>query len=266
VLEQSLKELDHEIENTSQALSLQTALPDEVVGNALASNQDRQIQRAASLKLNTERVNPAWTELIKRRSTIVKNLAQAKATAAELGAIIPAKNNDVMNATKRAFKADQGSTIIQKQILRFTGINNTLFSGYSEMKQDLFATNLRMTLLEPEIQTMAQTIESLHSDIDRLRESYEAAAAELEVLNLRKTAVEKRAELVTQKLQESLVAVGEQVSDVSLASKAVAPARHFFPPRAILLVTMTFIAGVILLGGMSRRRYLELLAAEGQVH
>jgi len=260
-LRSATEQLEQAIAGTSKTLQLTTSLPDEVIGSAIASGSEGAIVRTTELRYGNERLNPEWEELVKQRAALQQQLTQAQAQVRSIEALIPQKEAEVKQLTGRAISAGQGANLARNQVEQYEQLNRRFFERYTEMKRDLFSSMLRQVALSQEIASITSTTAQLSTAIDDLRGRAEAAEARLEVLNLRKKAVEQRAQLLTQKLQESLVAVGEQVSDVSIASKAVSPERHYFPPRSMLLLAGMLLATAVLLYSLSRRRYLELIAA-----
>ncbi len=261
VLEMTLQDISTLLSATSQSVVLATALPDEVIGQALLSERRQNIEQASLLQLQTEQLNPFWTVLINQRAEASRELAEAQAAISELSAVLPQKEKELRSLSNRVFQAKQAEETVTQRVERYQQLNENLFTHYTQMKNQLFSVSWRVTLLEEEINSLRTGLAATRVELEAFREEYEGAAAQVEIINLRKSAVAERANLLTQKLQESLVAIGEQVSDVTIASKAVAPTRHFFPPRTILLALMTFLTAAVVLGGMSRRRYLELAAA-----
>jgi uncharacterized protein involved in exopolysaccharide biosynthesis len=53
--------------------------------------------------------------------------------------------------------------------------------------------------------------------------------------------------LLFQKLQDAQTAVAEEISDVTVAARAVMPSRHFFPRRSLLLPALTLLTMLVLL-------------------
>ncbi len=260
VAEKSLEELNQAITTTSQSIPLLTGLPDEVLGDVLMSGRREGVGMVTSFHLNKEQLNPLWETLVKQRAEVSRSLYEAEATVAELARELPAKENDLRELGEVVFRAVQGEKLVGRQVERMEQMNQTLYADYAEMREDVFATGWKITLLKDEIESLNLAITNSRNDIEALRKSSEAASATLEILDLRKKAISQRAELLTQKLQESMVAVREEVSDVSLASKAVAPTEHYFPPRSILLFVMTLVTAALLLWGLSRKRYRQLMA------
>lgn len=260
-LRSALEQLEGKIASTSQTLTLSTSLPEEVIGSAVASGSESSMARAAALRYSNDRINPEWEELVKERAALQQQLTQAQAQVKATEALIPAKDAEVKQLGEQAFAAGQGANLARNQVEQYEQLNRRFFERYTEMKRDLLSSLLRQVALRQEIGAITSTTEDLRTTIEELRGQTESAEARLEILNLRKKAVEQRAQLLTQKLQESLVAIGEQVSDVSIASKAVAPEKHYFPPRTILLIAGMLLSAAVLLYSLSRRRYLELITS-----
>lgn len=260
VARKSLAELEKAVTNTSQSIPLMTGLPDEVLGDVLASGSAAGLNRVTSIQLNKEQLNPLWETLVTQRAEVSRSLNEAEATVAELSDDLPSKGNDLREMSENIFMATQGEKLVAARVQRMEQMNQTLYTDYVKMREEVFATGWQITMLKDEIDSLNLAVKNSRDDIERLRKSFEAASATLEIIELRKKAVQQRAELLTQKLQESMVAVREEVSDVSLASKAVAPTEHYFPPRSLLLLAMTLLTGGVLLGGMSRKRYRQLMA------
>lgn len=257
---ESLEMLDKTIVATSQTVPLMTALPDEVLGNAITSGRNSDVEKIASIHLNKEQLNPLWETLVKQRAEVSERFHEAQATVAELSKGLQAKEQLLQEMGDRIFLARQGAKLVDARVDRFNRINEKLFNDYANRKEEIFDTGWQITMAQDEVDSLKDAVVKSREGIETLRKSYEAAAAKLEVLELRKKAVTQRADLLIQKLQESMVAIREEVSDVSIASKAVAPTRHYFPPRILLLAIMTILTAVLLLGGMSRKRYRQLMA------
>ena len=96
---------------------------------------------------------------------------------------------------------------------------------------------------------------------DYYQQQYDSASAELQVLETRQKAVQKNVDLILEKLQAAQSAVTAEISDVSLAARAVTPARHYFPPRTLLMVVLTLMTFLVLTGLLARNRYMEIRGA-----
>jgi hypothetical protein len=53
--------------------------------------------------------------------------------------------------------------------------------------------------------------------------------------------------------------VAEEVSDVTVASHAVLPGRHYFPRRSLFLPALTLLSGMIILGFITWNQRLRLI-------
>lgn len=256
-LEKTLGDVDAQLAGTSRTLRLTTSFPAEVIGNSLLSANASNPHNLASARLDNEQLNPVWQTLSQSRVELQQQLAQARAQASELSKVFPEREQTLATLSSKVFNLVQQDTLIKAAVSRNEKVNDTLFANYLDLKTEQLGTALKLTLLHEEISAHAGSVDQLTSEIEQLRQVNEVASRELELLNLSKKAIEERAQLLTEKLQESTVALGEQVNDVSMASRAVAPARHYFPPRAILLAIMTALSAAILLAGLARRHHLE---------
>lgn len=261
VLLNSLKGIDSDLAGTSRVVELIGSLPDETIGDALISGDSRRVERAGALKLQKEILNPVWKTLSKNRVQLNQELLLVQARIAELDDWLPKEEKEVARISQRVFRVQQAEKLAINQLSRHENLNQLLYQQYEISKRDYLNCVLQATIIREEIISLEQMLAQIREDIEVLRAAYENAESAIEVMELRKNAIGEQAELLTQKLQASLVAIGEDVTDVTIAAKAVAPARHFFPPRTVLVLGAMFLTAAIIMAGLSRRRYLQVVTS-----
>jgi uncharacterized protein involved in exopolysaccharide biosynthesis len=138
--------------------------------------------------------------------------------------------------------------LVRDNLDRWKRAHEELFASYVALTNDTFNTARNLALVEEEVRNLESSLERTRKLIDDLQEIYNSAAAEQNILETRQRAIQRRAELLFQKLQDAQTAIAEEVSDITIAARAVAPSRHFFPRRSLLLPAMTFLVFIFALG------------------
>jgi len=139
--------------------------------------------------------------------------------------------------------------------------NRELFDAFVETNTDVHNSARKISLLREEVRQLENDCSMTKALADYYQQQYDSASAELQVLETRQKAVQKNVDLILEKLQAAQSAVTAEISDVSLAARAVTPARHYFPPRTLLMVVLTLMTFLVLTGLLARNRYMEIRGA-----
>jgi uncharacterized protein involved in exopolysaccharide biosynthesis len=134
-----------------------------------------------------------------------------------------------------------------------------LLNQYLATRNKLHDDAIQLGLLESEIRELEQRTSETKSIAEQLQRRYNQASAELQLMEIQLRAVQRNADLLTQKLQDARMAIAQPVSDVTIAAFAPTPTKHYFPPRTIALVALTFLTAIALLTILGRARYVELV-------
>jgi uncharacterized protein involved in exopolysaccharide biosynthesis len=180
----------------------------------------------------------------------------------ELQKHVPEKERQLKELDSQIYHAQLNEKLIKDRLDKWLKANHELYESYLETNNQVYASAKDLTLLEKELRELEKSTSQSRAMVDKYQQLYNQGAAELQRLEAMQRAVLRNADLLLQKLQEAQIAIREDVSDVSIAARAVTPMRHFFPPRTILLAALTFMTGCLLLAGMARKRYIELVGLQ----
>jgi uncharacterized protein involved in exopolysaccharide biosynthesis len=186
-----------------------------------------------------------------------QQLSDVTAEITQLQAELPARKEALTELQTRVYNARLGESTIKRSLDRFQIRNDNIFDQYTQLKTEEFELTKNSFLLEQEIGVIKHSAADMQAQVEQFQQNLNASQADLQVLESRQKAIQRNVDLLLQKTQESMIAVRENISDVSVSARAIAPEEHYFPKRGLLLVLMTFLTGVILLGGLAREKYLE---------
>jgi uncharacterized protein involved in exopolysaccharide biosynthesis len=257
-LRQTLAKLDETLSNTQQYLTLSTALPEEAVGTAMAQGRREEIPAMAKVQFQRQEINPVWQQLQVQRATAAQELDTVKGEVSELTKVLPERQVELRDLQNDLYQARQAEVSIRENVDRWQKNNQELFRNYVEMRNEISNTSQDIALLEQEVRSLTDSTATSQQQVQDYQQRYDKASADLQVYELRQRAVQRNADLLLQKVQEAQIAVREEVSDVSVAARAVAPERHYFPQRTIFLLIAFLATAAVLLGLLARQRYMEL--------
>lgn len=258
VLRATLAGLDERIAQTSQVLEMSTSVPNETIGDTLATNPNADLTELSRVQFRNELLNPVWELAIEQRETTEYELATVENDVKELEKALPQKERQLRDLQNRYYNIKLAEDLLAEQLERWKGNNEQLFNNYVDMQSDLIDAAQEVSLLSKEVEALETATSDTRARVEQTQQKFDEASAELELLDLRQAAVQRNADLLMQKMQEAQIAVREDISDVSLATRAIAPNEHFFPQRSLFLVIMTAVSGITLLLWLGRKRYQEL--------
>jgi uncharacterized protein involved in exopolysaccharide biosynthesis len=258
VLEKSLADLNSKLEQTSKSLVLSTAVPDETIGAAvMESGRNVALPRLASVHFDKEQINPEWQALMDMQVTHGQQLADVAAEITQLQKELPGRKQDLAALQSKVYDARMGESTIKRALDRFQIQNDSIFEQYTNLKDEEFELTKNSFLLEHEVAVIKNSADNVQAQVEEFQRKLNASQADLLVLQSRQRAIQKNVDLLLAKTQEAMIAVRENISDVSISARAIAPELHYFPKRSLLLAVMTFVTAVILLGGLAREKYLQ---------
>jgi uncharacterized protein involved in exopolysaccharide biosynthesis len=259
VLNRSIAELDNQISGTSRTLVLRKELPDQSVVEAMARPE---LQRALNERAYVhEIINPGWSKLIEARARLIEERETARAEVNRLRDCLPDKERELQELQIRLYRGRFREATAKMNLEQWQRANRELFDTFVETNTDVHNSAREIALLREEVQQLELDCSMTKALADYFQQQYDSASAELQVLETRQKAVQKNVDLILEKLQAAQSAVTAEISDVSLAARAVTPARHYFPPRTLLLVTLTLMTFLVLIGLLARNRYMEIRGA-----
>jgi uncharacterized protein involved in exopolysaccharide biosynthesis len=254
----ALAKLDETLSSTQQYLTLSTALPDESVGTAIAQGRRQDMANLAQVQFHRQEINPVWSQLQVQRATLAQEYETLLGEVNQLTDVLPRRQQEMRGLQNELYSARQTDVYIRENVDRWQKNNAELFRNYVELTNQISQTSQEIALLEEEVRALDDSARASQQRVHTFQMQYDKASADLQVLELRQRAIQRNADLLLQKVQEAQIAVREEVSDVSVAARAVAPERHYFPQRTIFLMIAMLATTGVLLGLLARQRYMEL--------
>jgi hypothetical protein len=258
VLSKSLASVDAQLSSTQQFITMNTGVPDVAIADALSGSRKQDLASLSQVAFHRQELNPVWISLQDQRIKISSELETTRNEVDEIGNVIRDKENQLKRIQKVLYDARINEDLVKQNLDRWQDSNRELFESYVDTNNQIFSTARQLALLEQDVQELSNQTSETRELVGKYQQLYDAGYAEQQRLEAQLRAIEHNSDLLLQKLQEAQVAVGSDVSDVSLAARAVTPAKHYFPPRTILLIAFTFLTAALLLGFLARRRYMEL--------
>lgn len=260
VSRETLAQVEAELTTTPKFLELRKAVPDQNIAAAVTSARPAaEMQSLSNFSFTQEELNPAWTALIAERLRLQNETNEEQNLVTELEDRLPPKEKQLRDLQETLYQSRLNEQLVKNNLKKMDEANSRLMSTYIDTNNEIATTARQISLLRAEIQQLERSTSETKGIIEDLQEDYNNSEAELARMTSRQNAVQKNADLLLQKLQEAQLAVRQDVSDVSVAATAITPEEHYFPPRAILLIVLTFLTAAVLMGVMGRTRYLDLV-------
>lgn len=257
VLQETLAKLDEELSATRHFVVLEKDVPDEAIAEAAASRQPQNMAALSRFKFERQEFNPVWISLQEQRTRLANECEMALNEVTELRSVLPVRKQDLDELQHQIYSARMQEGLVKLNLEKMQNSNRDLLAAYLATSQDIYSTVRQIGTLEAEIRQLERSTSETKRVIEDLQQEYNSSSAELQRMQSRERAILRKADLLLQKYQEAQIAKAQDVSDVSVAASAVMPTQHFFPPRTILLVVLTFFTAVILLAVMARSRYMD---------
>lgn len=261
VLEKSLASVDAQLSQTQPFITLNTGVPDQAVAEAIAENRRQDLSTLAQLNFNRQEINPVWAELQAQRLKLNSEFQNTRNEVSELGNVLGEKQELLKRFQEVIYTARVSEGLVQQNVDRWQESNRELFESYVDTNNQIFNTARQIALLEQDVMQLEQQTSESESLVQEFQQKFNAASAEQQRLEARQRAIQRNSDLLLQKLQEAQIANSQDVSDVSIAARAIMPSKHFFPPRTILLVVLTIATLAFLLALLARQRYMQLATA-----
>jgi chromosome segregation ATPase len=241
-LVESLKNLQVQVAATTPTINLMTS-PSADALTLLNLEEQSEVFR-----FGREEIHPQWLSKVEELSKLEAEMTVLKAEVTLLDKEIQSREVRYREAQATVDQALISNELVRDNLDRWKRAHEELFASYVALTNDTFNTARNLALVEEEVRNLESSLERTRKLIDDLQEIYNSAAAEQNILETRQRAIQRRAELLFQKLQDAQTAIAEEVSDITIAARAVAPSRHFFPRRSLLLPAMTFLVFIFALG------------------
>jgi uncharacterized protein involved in exopolysaccharide biosynthesis len=258
VLRGALQSLDAVLSTTERILVLWKDVPDQSIAEALRTGQPQQLKTLAGVQFRREELNPAWTMLFEQRVKLEAEYQQALAEVQELGPRAQQYEKDSRDLQVRVYRARLAEKMLTESVdLRRKSLQAQL-ECYLNTRNQIHDGAIDLGLLNSEIAELERETSMTKAHVEELQNQYNRASAELQLMEMQLRAVQRNADLLTQKLQDARMAIAQPVSDVSIAAFAPTPTKHYFPPRTLALAGLTILTAAILLAFLGRVRYEEL--------
>lgn len=259
VLRNALAALDAVLSSTERFLVLFKDVPDQSIAEAIRTGQPQQLKALAGVQFRREEINPAWTLLFEQRAKLEAQFQEAQAEVLELQPRVREYEGQARNLQIRVYRARLAEKMLVESVESRRKSLSSLLQSYLETRNQIHSDSIRLGLHESEIRELEKRVAETKSKVEELQRRYNEASAQLQLMEIQLRAVQRNADLLTQKLQDARMAIAQPVSDVSIAAFAPTPAKHYFPPRTILLVALFGLTTIVVLSGLARIRYVELI-------
>lgn len=256
VLTRTVQELDERLSSTQRLLTLNTGVPNEAIANQVA--QGESMARLTRLEFAREEINPEWQSLAQGKADLVQEMEMLKSEVDSLQKDLPLKEQMLRDLQNEIYRVQLSEQFMKENLDRWQRTNQELFDLYVETNNSIASTARQVKLLGVEVQNLEESTSRTKALVEEYQQRYNAAAAELALLESRQRAVQRQSDMLLQKLQDAQIAVSGEVSDISVAASAVTPSKHFFPRRSVFTIVFVLFAASLLLGALARTRYMEL--------
>ncbi|MGB9691444.1 MAG: hypothetical protein ACPL7D_04690 [Candidatus Sumerlaeaceae bacterium] len=258
ILRGALAALDAALSSTERIIVLFKDVPDVNISEALRTNQPQQLKALAGVQFRREELNPAWTILFEQRAKLEAEYHQAQAELAELQPRVKQYEEQARALQIRAYRARLAERMLLDSLEARKKSLQALLQQYLDTRNQVHDDSIRLGLLLGDIRELEEQTSRTKAMVEQLQRRYNEASAQLQLMEIQLRAVQRNADLLTQKLQDARMAIAQPVSDVSIAAFAPTPTKHYFPPRTITLIGLTFVTLLTLLTLLGRSRYVEL--------
>jgi uncharacterized protein involved in exopolysaccharide biosynthesis len=260
-LSDALAAIDDKLSSTKQFLVLSTQVPAETIGQAVATGRAEDLRRLSNVQFQEERMNPVWESLQKQRAEIGNEYEQVLSEVATLEKGLPDKRVEVTTLQADLYRSRMREKLMKNNLANWTEMNKQLSADFTRNSSDIYTTQQLTLFLTQQLEQLDQETSQAKDLVEGYQSKIDMAEAQMELLATRQRAVQKNADLLLEKLQAAQVARDQELSDISIAARAVAPARHFFPRRSVFMIFLTLVTFILLSGALSRQKYLELTQA-----
>ncbi len=261
VLERSLAALEDRLTSTPRYLILFKDVPDESVAEAIRTGQRQQLSVLAGVQFRREEINPEWTLLSEQKLKLEAEYFQTSNEVTQLREKVARYEREARDLQVRLYQARVTEKALQDSLEMRIKSSRELLQNYLDARNAIHNTALQIGTLEAEIRQLEEDTTKTRRMAEEVQKRYNEASARLQLLEIQLRAVQRNADLLTQKLQDARMAIAQQMSDVSIAAPAATPTKHYFPPRTILLLGIMFLTLVSTLAILGRIRYVELKRA-----
>ncbi len=260
-LSDALSAIDDQLTSTKQFLVLSTQVPAETIGQAVASGRAEDVRRLSNVQFQEERMNPVWESLQKQRAELGSEYEQVLSEVGTLEKSIPDKRAEVTTLQAELYRSRMREKLMKTNLDNWTQMNNQLSADFTRNNSDIYTTQQLTLFLGQQLEQLDEETSRSRGLVEEFQAKIDMSEAQMQLLDTRQRAVQKNADLLLEKLQAAQLARDQELSDISIAARAVAPARHFFPRRSVFLIFLTLVTFILLAGALSRQKYLELTQA-----
>lgn len=258
VLRGALAALDAALSSTERVIVLFKDVPDVTISESIRTGQPQQLKSLAGVQFRKEELNPAWTLLFEQRAKLEAEYQQALAELTELQPRVKQYEQLARTMQVRAYRARLAEKMLLDSVEARKKSLQEMLQSYLNTRTQIHDDSIKLGLLLGEIQELEMQTSKTKNMVEQLQRRYNEASAQLQLMEIQLRAVQRNADLLTQKLQDARMAIAQPVSDVSIAAFAPTPTKHYFPPRTIALLGLTFLTLLALLTLLGRARYVEL--------
>ncbi len=258
ILRGAIASLDALLSTTERVITLMKDVPDLSISEAIRTGTPQQLKSLANVQFRREELNPAWSLLIEQRLKLEAEYHQAMSELLELQPRVKQYEKESRELQVRAYRARLAEKLLTESVESRRKALHELMENFLKTRNEIHGRAIELGQLASEIEELESQTSETKAKAEELQKRYNEASAQLQLMEIQLRAVQRNADLLTQKLQDARMAIAQPVSDVSIAAFAPTPTKHYFPPRTIALIGLTFLTALCLLAYLARVRYLEL--------
>ena len=120
------------------------------------------------------------------------------------------------------------------------------YSDFMSINKTISTTSFKMFYTKSEIEQLKLDRDRALQMAHDTQKNLDEAQKQFAMLEIKKSALQKKADLLLNKFHQAQMAARNNVNDISFAARAVAPTRHYFPPRTIMFIGLMFCSLLVL--------------------
>ncbi len=233
-----------ELQKTSQTLLLQKSIPAETVSQAKLSKREKALENIGNLY--DEVLNPTWSNLTRRLNTVNSEIDKYTKTIAEIERVLPEKEKTYHSLGIDISKARELKKVFGEALDKWNKSSDEQYSDFMNINKTITTTSLKMFYTKSEIEQLKLDRDRALQMAHDTQKNLDEAQKQFAMLEIKKSALQKKADLLLNKFHQAQMAARNNVNDISFAARAVAPTRHYFPPRTIMFIGLMFCSLLVL--------------------
>ena len=227
----TLENVEKSLAETSRSIFLLSGVPQEAVVLTETIGNPTKLDKFSNFY--NEQLNPVWKDLIDRRSTLNKDVEQYRSNIEEISRVLPEREANLENLAVEVRKVRELNKVFGENLDKWNKTSDQYYTDFMRMNLAITNTSERLLSLYMEIEQLSSDRSFALKMSDAIQETLDEAQMQISLLEVRKGVLQKKVDLLLNKYHQALIAERKNVKDVSFAGRAIAPTKHFFPPRSI---------------------------------